>query len=137
MAPPSPAGCMRGGGGCRGTARTDRTAAAVRPAARCRGSTRRAESPWGGVSALRCRAPGPWGTVGPWSLSLLMAPCYDGPLQKATPERRIPMDLPFSHCLVYVTAADEAEAQAIGRAMGAARLEIGRAAWRERVCTYV
>src|SRR3546814_11147189 len=47
--------------------------------------------------------------------SLLVAPCYDGPLQKATPERRIPMDLPFSHCLVYVTAADEAEAQAIGR----------------------
>src|SRR3546814_19233621 len=52
----------------------------------------------------------------------LMAPCYDGPLQKATPERRIPMDLPFSHCLVYVTAADEAEAQAIGRAMVEARL---------------
>src|SRR3546814_14892035 len=51
-----------------------------------------------------------------------MAPCYDGPLQKATPERRIPMDLPFSHCLVYVTAADEAEAQAIGRAMVEARL---------------
>src|SRR3546814_18542252 len=51
-----------------------------------------------------------------------MAPCYDGPLQKATPERRIPMDLPYSHCLVYVTAADEAEAQAIGRAMVEARL---------------
>ncbi|HEY9537201.1 MAG TPA: divalent-cation tolerance protein CutA [Kiloniellaceae bacterium] len=32
------------------------------------------------------------------------------------------MDLPFSHCLVYVTAADEAEAQAIGRAMVEARL---------------
>lgn len=32
------------------------------------------------------------------------------------------MPRPFSHCLVYVTAADEAEARAIGRAMVAARL---------------
>src|SRR3546814_15892987 len=96
--------------------------------------SRRAESPWGGVSALRCRAPGPWGTVGPWSLSLLMAPCYDGPLQKATPERRIPMDSPFCHCLVYVNAADEAEAQANGRARVEASLGHGRAWWAEREC---
>src|SRR3546814_2007427 len=32
------------------------------------------------------------------------------------------MARPFSHCLVYVTAADAAEAQAIGRAMVEARL---------------
>src|SRR3546814_15195391 len=32
------------------------------------------------------------------------------------------MPLPFAHCLVYVTAADEAEARAIGRAMVEARL---------------
>jgi periplasmic divalent cation tolerance protein len=49
-------------------------------------------------------------------------PCYDGPLQKANPERSIAMPLSFTHCLVYVTAADEAEARAIGRAMVEARL---------------
>lgn len=32
------------------------------------------------------------------------------------------MPLKFSHCLVYVTAVDAAEARAIGRAMVAARL---------------
>jgi periplasmic divalent cation tolerance protein len=32
------------------------------------------------------------------------------------------MNWDFSHCLVYVTAADAAEARAIGRAMVAARL---------------
>ena len=32
------------------------------------------------------------------------------------------MPRPFTHCLVYVTAADEEEARAIGRAMVEARL---------------
>src|SRR3546814_9167094 len=51
-----------------------------------------------------------------------LRPCYDGPLQNATPERKSVMPRPFAHCLVYVTAADEAEAGAIGRAMVEARL---------------
>src|SRR3546814_16373739 len=51
-----------------------------------------------------------------------LRPCYDGPLQNATPERKSVMPRPFAHCLVYVTAADEAEARAIGRAMVEARL---------------